>query len=369
MATNTVSYFQSSLLAQEMENTWKGTVRFNAGQALTESEKAQARENIGAVPFGSNLKILGHFDTVAELESSAPRNVGDAYSVGATTPYNLYIYDGLSEEWKDYGQIRATDISTRYIENQSVAVAGWTADTTVFADYTYKAQITMSAATADDFPIISFEPKDAASGNFCPVAFAFDGYLEIWAKEIPAAAINIPVATIIVNGGNGRGITNATGGIAAGSIKTADLADGSVVASKMGNGVVTRAKLADDALYSPNVYVSASRKIQASDLGKKLFASGANNNCVLTLDDATSAEFAIGTEIFFGWVNASSPLSIKFSGVNFILKGSKEVNTSAKDVTVKLVEQGSAASIIKYSNVTSTSNSRWFLTGDVEVVS
>ena len=136
----------------------------------------------------------------------------------------------------------------------------------------------------------------------------------------------------------------------------------------LADGSVNRAKLADDALYSPNVYVSASRKIQASDLGKKLFASGANNNCVLTLDDATSAEFAIGTEIFFGWVNASSPLSIKFSGVNFILKGSKEVNTSAKDVTVKLVEQGSAASIIKYSNVTSTSNSRWFLTGDVEVV-
>lgn len=236
MATNTVSYFQSSLLAQEMENTWKGTVRFNAGQALTESEKAQARENIGAVPFGSNLKILGHFDTANELESSAPRNVGDAYSVGTTTPYNLYIYDGLSEEWKDYGQIRATDISTRYIENQSVAVAGWTADTTVFADYTYKAQITMNAATADDFPIISFEPTDAASGNFCPVAFAFDGYLEIWAKEIPAAAINIPVATIIVNGGNGRGITNATPGITAGSIDADDIANGVITAAKLAPG-------------------------------------------------------------------------------------------------------------------------------------
>ncbi len=283
MATNTVSYFQSSLLAQEMENTWKGTVRFNAGQALTESEKAQARENIGAVPFGSNLKILGHFDTVAELESSAPRNVGDAYSVGATTPYNLYIYDGLSEEWKDYGQIRATDISTRYIENQSVAVAGWTADTTVFADYTYKAQITMSAATADDFPIISFEPKDAASGNFCPVAFAFDGYLEIWAKEIPAAAINIPVATIIVNGGNGRGITNATGGIAAGSIKTADLADGSVVASKIKDEGVTRDKLSINALITPILTLPASYTVTRADTGKTLRFANGNQDFVLNV--------------------------------------------------------------------------------------
>ena len=369
MATNTVEYFPLSQLHQEIDDTLIGAVRFNTDQNLSDSEKAQARENIGAVSFGSNLKILGHFDTVTELQASAPQNIGDAYSVGTATPYNLYIFDGLRNEWLDYGQIRAADISSRYVENQVIAVSAWTQDETALAGYSYKAQITVSGATGDDFPIVAFDQSDAVSGNYAPLSFSFDGYIEIWAKTKPTAAVTIPIATIIVNGGNGRGITNATGGIAAGSIKTADLADGSVVASKMGNGVVTRAKLADDALYSPNVYVSASRKIQASDLGKKLFASGANNNCVLTLDDATSAEFAIGTEIFFGWVNASSPLSIKFSGVNFILKGSKEVNTSAKDVTVKLVEQGSAASIIKYSNVTSTSNSRWFLTGDVEVVS
>lgn len=136
----------------------------------------------------------------------------------------------------------------------------------------------------------------------------------------------------------------------------------------LANGSVTRAKLANDALFSPNVYVSASRKLQASDLGKKLFASGNNNNCVLTLDDATSAEFTIGSEIFLAWINASSPLSIKFSKVNFILKGSKEVNTTTKDVTVKLVEQGSAASLMKYNNADGTVNSRWLLTGDVEVV-
>ena len=31
-------YFQSSLLAQEMEDTWTGTVRFNAEQGLSESQ-------------------------------------------------------------------------------------------------------------------------------------------------------------------------------------------------------------------------------------------------------------------------------------------------------------------------------------------
>lgn len=233
-------YFRSSLLAQEMEETWTGTVRFNAEQELSESQKAQARENIGAVPFGSNLKILGHFDTVAALQASAPQNVGDAYSVGTTTPYNLYIFDGLRNEWKDYGQIRAADISAQYVENQVIAVSAWTQDDTSLAGYSYKAQITVSGATGDDFPIVAFNQGDAVSGNFAPLSFSFDGYLEIWAKEKPTAAVTIPIATIIVNGGNGRGITNATGGITAGSIGTASLADGVVTAPKIADGAVSQ---------------------------------------------------------------------------------------------------------------------------------
>lgn len=240
MATNTTQYFQSSLLAQEMENIWTGSVRFNTEQGLSESQKAQARENIGAVPFGSNLKILGHFDTVAALQASAPQNVGDAYSVGTTTPYNLYIFDGLRNEWKDYGQIRAADISTQYVENQVIAVSAWTQDTSSLAGYSYKAQITVSGATGDDFPIVAFNQSDAVSGNFAPLSFSFDGYLEIWAKEKPTTAVTIPIATIIVNGGNGRGITNATGGITAGSIGADSLANGSVTAPKIADGAVSQ---------------------------------------------------------------------------------------------------------------------------------
>lgn len=240
MATNTVAYFALSQLPQEIDDTLTGAVRFNAEQGLSESQKAQARENIGAVPFGSNLKILGHFDTVAALQASAPQNVGDAYSVGATTPYNLYIFDGLRDEWINYGQIRAADISAQYVENQVIAVSAWTQDDTSLAGYSYKAQITVSGATGDDFPIVAFNQGDAVSGNFAPLSFSFDGYLEIWAKEKPTAAVTIPIATIIVNGGNGRGITNATGGITAGSIGADSLANGSVTAPKIADGAVSQ---------------------------------------------------------------------------------------------------------------------------------
>lgn len=240
MATNTVAYFALSQLPQEIDDTLTGAVRFNAEQGLSESQKAQARENIGAVPFGSNLKILGHFDTVAALQASAPQNVGDAYSVGTATPYNLYIFDGLRNEWKDYGQIRAADISAQYVENQVIAVSAWTQDTSSLAGYSYKAQITVSGATGDDFPIVAFNQGDAVSGNFAPLSFSFDGYLEIWAKEKPTAAVTIPIATIIVNGGNGRGITNATGGITAGSIGADSLENGSVTAPKIADGAVSQ---------------------------------------------------------------------------------------------------------------------------------
>ena len=240
MATNTVAYFALSQLPQEIDDTLTGAVRFNTEQGLSESQKAQARENIGAVPFGSILKILGHFDTVAALQASAPQNVGDAYSVGAITPYNLYIFDGLRNEWVNYGQIRAADISAQYVENQVIAVSAWTQDDTSLAGYSYKAQITVSGATGDDFPIVAFNQGDAVSGNFAPLSFSFDGYLEIWAKEKPTAAVTIPIATIIVNGGNGRGITNATGGITAGSIGTASLADGVVTAPKIADGAVSQ---------------------------------------------------------------------------------------------------------------------------------
>ena len=358
-------YFQSSLLAQEMEDTWTGTVRFNAEQGLTEAQKAQARENIGAVPFGSFLKILGHFDTVTELQATAPQNVGDAYSVGATTPYNLYIYDGLREEWKDYGQIRTTDISARYVENQVIAVSAWTQDTASLAGYSYKAQITVSGATGDDFPIVAFNQSDAVSGNFAPLAFSFEGYIEIFAKIKPTAAVTIPVATIIVNGGAGRGITNATGGITAGSIGTANLADGSVVASKIGNGAVTRAKLAQDALYSPTASKDASYSIVASDLGKTIIISS-SSAITVTFDSAVASTMPAGAEIAF-LKYGSGAAKIAFTGTGpYVSHAGDGVIRDVTDTTTTTIQIPERYDMIALKKIYSNS---WVITGNVEVVS
>lgn len=53
---------------------------------------------------GNGLTILGHYDTEAELRAAVPSpEVGDPYSVGTQLPYDTYIFDGVTLDWKNYG--------------------------------------------------------------------------------------------------------------------------------------------------------------------------------------------------------------------------------------------------------------------------
>ena len=57
-------------------------------------------------PTGAGLTILGYYDTLTDLESSvAGPEPGDAYGVGLIAPYNIYVFDGVSNTWKDNGQL------------------------------------------------------------------------------------------------------------------------------------------------------------------------------------------------------------------------------------------------------------------------
>lgn len=55
---------------------------------------------------GKNFTILGHFDTLSDLQAAiTDPEVGDAYAVGTIKPYNIYVYSGLSGAWENYGPI------------------------------------------------------------------------------------------------------------------------------------------------------------------------------------------------------------------------------------------------------------------------
>lgn len=194
--------YQLDKEANQINSIINGAVVANAATALSEAEKAQARENIGASAIGTGIRILSHFDTLQELEQTITNpKPGDVYSVGTTFPYNMYFWDSLDSLWVNYGAVRSEDITTRMAENVVVPVSAWEEDTEIFEDYPYKALIPLAEVLSDDFPIVVFDPFDAATGNFCPVAYTFDGRIEIFAKVIPSAAITLPAITFIVFGG------------------------------------------------------------------------------------------------------------------------------------------------------------------------
>ena len=56
---------------------------------------------------GQGFVVKGKYDSLELLQSSVPTpSAGDAYGVGAAEPYNIYIYDGVSSTWVDYGQLQ-----------------------------------------------------------------------------------------------------------------------------------------------------------------------------------------------------------------------------------------------------------------------
>lgn len=232
--------------AAEVQDILDGAFLSNKGQNFSEETKAFMREKIGASAAGEGLKIISHFDSVEELQATvtAP-TAGDAYSVGTELPYNLYIFDFLNGVWKNYGPIRANDIKARLLQNVSVGI--WEKDEDVFPDYTFKAKLPLAEMTGNDFPIVGFSPADAIGGNYCPIAYAFDGYVEIWAKAIPATELIVPVVTLIIQdtgdsatGNSTKGITNASGGVPTGGIGTNQLANRSVIAQKLAPNAVSK---------------------------------------------------------------------------------------------------------------------------------
>lgn len=57
-------------------------------------------------PPGNGLTLLGHYNTEDALRAAvASPEVGDAYSVGLEPPYDVYVFDGATLDWKNYGPL------------------------------------------------------------------------------------------------------------------------------------------------------------------------------------------------------------------------------------------------------------------------
>ena len=75
--------------------------------------------------------------------------------------------------------------------NKSVSASSFSSNST-YADYPYRAAVSLSGVTSSMIPEVVFSLTDAVSGNFAPVAEAYNGGVYIWAAEKPSATITIP---------------------------------------------------------------------------------------------------------------------------------------------------------------------------------
>lgn len=57
---------------------------------------------------GSGFKVLGYYDTAAALDAAqkATAQAGDAYGVGTAEPYDIYVFDGVTGEFKNNGPLQ-----------------------------------------------------------------------------------------------------------------------------------------------------------------------------------------------------------------------------------------------------------------------
>ena len=85
----------------------------------------------------------------------------------------------------------AADAVKLTFSSTSVPAASFVSDST-YADYPYRAAVTLTGVSSSMIPEVVFGVSDAMSGNFAPVAEAYDGGIHLYAAAVPDAAITIP---------------------------------------------------------------------------------------------------------------------------------------------------------------------------------
>lgn len=147
------------------------------------------------------------------------------------------------------------------------------------------------------------------------------------------------------------------------------LASNAVTTVKITDANVTRAKLANDALYSPVVYVNANRNLAATDLGATLFPqySSSSTTYTITITQAISTTLPIGFEFVGTFGATQNKLQIATSGFRVLIAGEGQVADASQAKTFTISELGGMVAFKKV-NTGTTAGDLWIATGNVEVV-
>ena len=79
----------------------------SAGPAGEQGVPGEAGQQGEPGPEGKGLQILGYYDSLEALrQAQQSPSAGDGYGVGLSAPYDIYIWDGVLQDWKNNGPIQ-----------------------------------------------------------------------------------------------------------------------------------------------------------------------------------------------------------------------------------------------------------------------
>lgn len=154
-----------------------------------------------------------------------------------------------------------------------------------------------------------------------------------------------------------------------GAVAATNLASNAVETAKIKNANVTRAKLANDALCSPVIYINSNRNLAATDLGATLFPqyNSSSTTYTITITQAISTTLPLGFEFAGVLGSTQNKLKIATSGIRVLIAGEGQVADASHAKTFTIPELGGMVAFKKV-NTGTTAGDLWVATGNVEVV-
>lgn len=319
-----------------------------AAQALLTAQAVKAAADAGKFNGrdGKSFEIKGYYANLETLETGVPEPApGDAYCVGSTAPYDVYIYDGVSGEWINNGTIQGAKGDT--------GAAGTTftphVDGNGNLSWTNDGGLD-NPATQNIRGDTGAKGETGAAGKSAYAAAVEAGYTGTEATFY-AALTAMPYH-------NARHLPDGADPI---TVKAGNLETSAVETAKIKDGAVTRAKLAQDALFSPIVYLGASSaafSLSSGSVGKTFIANDSTTNFVITIPADES--IPTGFEVALFRFNCKSMKITFASNIKVLLYG----NASALTATSFTLEPYAMVALKKISG-----SDYWLLTGPAEVAS
>ena len=317
-------------------------VDFNAKQALLLARAVKDMADAGEFD-GTSFSPLGHFNSAEELEALvAEPQPGDVYSVGVVPPYNIYVWDGVNLLWRNQGKLQGATGekgdpgATFFPIVDSNGLISWTNDGGY--DNPKSQNIRGPKGDKGDAGADGKSPYDIAqehgyTGTEETLNNAIKDFPSHHARHLPDGADPIVV-------------------------KTGNIENEAVTDEKIAPASVTRAKLAQNALYSPIVTLSAAETV----LGTEHIGATLRDNSNFPTNNITinaNASIPVGSVVAVLFAFTQN-VTITFGS------GTKVYHLDTTEAKKFGVEKRGMAALQKFAS--SGGADYWYVSGNVEVI-